>query len=185
MSGVVLTTERAAETVFSSPYLDETLAFVVPDHLREDFTRWDRIRRRGHLVLGVLNLPYYLEKVRQELPQAQVTPFSSAEELFGPEARTWDALVLTAERGSAWTLLHPELSVVVPNPGLIKVPLAYPVARQDQDFARFLDQWIDLKRLERKYGTIQTLYDHWILGREAVPLRPRWSIIRNVLHWVD
>jgi hypothetical protein len=59
------------------------------------------------------------------------------------------------------------------------------VARQDQDFARFLDQWIDLKRLERKYGTIQTLYDHWILGREAVPLRPRWSIIRNVLHWVD
>jgi hypothetical protein len=29
------------------------------------------------------------------------------------------------------------------------------------------------------------IYDHWILGKTANQRQPRWSIIRNVLHWVD
>jgi hypothetical protein len=33
--------------------------------------------------------------------------------------------------------------------------------------------------------TLQALYDYWILGKNAVPQPPRWSIIRNVLHWVE
>ena len=87
-----------------------------------------------------------------------------------------------AERGSAWTLLYPQFSVVVPEPGIIKVPLAYPIAEHDAAFAGFMNTWIDLKR---KDGTIQRLYDYWVLGRDAAPRQPRWSVIRNVLHWVD
>jgi len=182
MSGVGVTTERAADTLFSTAYLDETLAFVVADHLRDRFASWDVIRRQGRLRLGVPNLPYYLRKVSEELPQADITTFDSAEALFGPDGRALDALVATAERGSAWTLLHPELSVVVPMPGVIRVPLAYPIAARDSGLARLINTWIDLKR---KDGTIQVLYNHWILGRDAAPARPRWSILRNVLHWVD
>ena len=62
----------------------------------------------------------------------------------------------------------------------MKVPLAYPVARHDSALAAFLDTFIDLKR---KDGTIDALYGHWILGRQATARRPRWSILRNVLHW--
>jgi Na+/H+-dicarboxylate symporter/ABC-type amino acid transport substrate-binding protein len=182
MSGVGVTTERAADTLLSAAYLDETLAIVVPDHRRDRFASWDLIRRQGRLRLGVPNLPYYVRKVEEELPQAETTRFDSAEAIFGPEGQALDAHVLTAERGSAWTLLHPELAVVVPTPGLIKVPLAYPIAGRDTGFATFINTWIDLKR---KDGTIQSLYDHWILGRDAVPPHPRWSILRNVLHWVD
>ena len=29
------------------------------------------------------------------------------------------------------------------------------------------------------------LYDYWILGIGAEPVQPRWSVIRNVLHWID
>ena len=64
----------------------------------------------------------------------------------------------------------------------MKVPLAYPIARHDEAFASFINTWIELKR---KDGTIDTLYSYWVLGRDAAPPRPRWSIIRNVLHWVD
>jgi ABC-type amino acid transport substrate-binding protein len=46
----------------------------------------------------------------------------------------------------------------------------------------FLNRWIDLKQ---KNGTIQKLFDHWILGEGAEDTGPRWSIIRDVLHWVD
>ena len=93
-----------------------------------------------------------------------------------------DAVALPAERGSAWTLLYPQYSVVVPAPGITKVPLAYPIGAHDPSFASFMNTWIDLKR---KDGTIQGLYDYWVLGRDAAPRQPRWSVIRNVLHWVD
>jgi hypothetical protein len=62
------------------------------------------------------------------------------------------------------------------------VPLAYAIARHDQVFASFVNTWIDLKR---KDGTIDRLYRYWILGQNAAAARPRWSIIRDVLHWVD
>ena len=45
----------------------------------------------------------------------------------------------------------------------------------------FMNAWIDLKR---KDGTIGALYDYWVLGRNAVTPEPRWSVLRNVLHWV-
>ena len=92
------------------------------------------------------------------------------------------ALALPAERGSAWTLMYPAYSVVVPEPGLVKVPLAYPIAEHDQAFAAFVNTWIDLKK---KDGTLDALYRYWILGQDPAARRPRWSVIHDVLHWVD
>ena len=60
--------------------------------------------------------------------------------------------------------------------------LAYPVAGRDQDFAAFMSSWIDLKKAD---GTIDRAYAHWILGRDSEPQRPRWSVIRDVLGWVE
>jgi hypothetical protein len=42
-----------------------------------------------------------------------------------------------------------------------------------------MNRWIDLKKKDQ---TIAALYDYWILGRNAVAQKPRWSIARNVLH---
>jgi len=183
MSGMPLTTERAADTLFSTSYLDETIALIVRDHLRDQFATWSGIRARANLRLGIPAVDYYVEKVGIGLPNVSLTTFWSVEAMFsGSTSGDLDGLVLTAERGSAWTLMHPEYSVVVPTPGLIKVPLAYPIARHDVALAAFIDAWIDLKK---KDGTIERLYDYWILGRNATPAAPRWSIIRNVLHWVE
>ena len=93
-----------------------------------------------------------------------------------------DALALPAERGSAWTLMYPAYSVVVPGPDPIRVPLAYPIGKRDERLARFVNTWIALKR---KDGTLDAAYQHWILGQDATPHRPRWSIVRDVLHWVE
>ena len=77
--------------------------------------------------------------------------------------------------------MHPQYSVAVPGPQPIKVPLAYPVAARDEALAKLVSTWIELKR---KDGTIDALFAHWILGRDASVRQPRWSVIRNVLHWV-
>jgi ABC-type amino acid transport substrate-binding protein len=50
------------------------------------------------------------------------------------------------------------------------------------ELARLIDTWIDLKRYD---GTIQQNFDYWILGLDAEERPPRWSVLRNVLGWVD
>ena len=51
----------------------------------------------------------------------------------------------------------------------------------DRELADFINVWIELKKRDR---TIDTLYDYWILGKNAVPKQPHWSVLRNVLQWV-
>ena len=68
MSGVAVTTDRASRTMLSSAYLDETLAFVVPDAARERFATWDGIRRWARSRSAVPNVPYYVEKLRLLVP---------------------------------------------------------------------------------------------------------------------
>jgi ABC-type amino acid transport substrate-binding protein len=167
--------------VFSDAYLDETLAFVVPDGRRNQFATWNELRARPDLRIGIPDMPYYVQKIRERLPQADLRVMSEFSTFFLTGEQTGlDAMVFPAERGSAWTLMYPKLAVVVPEPDLVKVPLAYPIGGNDQAFARFVNTWIELKR---KDGTIDALYKYWILGQDAAPKQPRWSIMRNVLHW--
>jgi ABC-type amino acid transport substrate-binding protein len=183
MAGIVVTTRRADEMVMSPPYIDETLGFVVPDHRRADFATAEWIRATSGLRIAVPDLPYFEEIIRREFPRVAIVPISvdRVGDYFTGRVKGVDALAFTAERGSYFTLLYPAFSVAVPQPLTIRFPIAYPVARHDLEFARFLGTWIEL---QRKNGTIQALYDHWILGRDARPKEPHWSVIRNVLHWV-
>jgi len=183
MSGVAVTTNRALEVRFSDSYLDETVAFIVPDGQRERYDSWDAIRERGSLTLAVPDVPYYVNKLHELLPHALVQVHTTdIAPLFDRTRTHADAIVLPAERGSAWTLMHPEYSVVVPGPEPIKVPLAYPIAKRDERLAAFVNTWIALKR---KDGTIDAAYRYWILGKSDATQGPRWSIIRDVLHWVE
>jgi ABC-type amino acid transport substrate-binding protein len=182
MTGIAVTTERARDVRFSTPYLDETVAFVVRDHDRSRFESWDAVRRMGAVRLGVPNIPYYMQKIRELLPETQLQVLQDAREAFTNPNPPFEAVLLPAERGSAWTLLYPAFTVVVPKPGVIKVPLAYVLPPDDEPFARFIDTWLELKRRE---GLIDGLYRHWILGQSAQVHHPRWSIVRDVLHWVD
>jgi len=183
MSGIAMTPERATEMLFTEPYLDETVAFVVKDHLRDQFSSWENIRDLGPFPVAVPNLPYYIDHLRRRAPMLKLTPVETVGQIEAIlKEQTFDAVVMPAESGSVLTLLHPKFTVVVPEPDIVKIPLAYPVARGDEHWAHFVDTWIDL---ERRDGTIDALYSHWVLGKQAGKRRQRWSIMRNLLHWVD
>ena len=110
-------------------------------------------------------------KVRAQLPEAQIVHLSRADDIFAELGTSLDAFTLTAERGSAWTLLHPELSVAVPLPGLVKVPLAYPIARKDETFATVVNTWIDLQDQGRsRRPTLQPLDPRTHRRREETSL---------------
>ncbi len=181
MSGVVVTARRASEFLYSASYLDETLAFVVPDYRRRDFGDWETIRQLKGVRIAVPEIAAFVEKLRADVPAAELVTFREAAQVFGDRSQKFDAILLPAERGSVWTLTHPEYCVVVPQPGLVKIPLAYVVAGHDQSLANLVNTWIELKKRD---GTITDLYEHWILGHNAARKKPRWSIVGNILHWV-
>ena len=132
--------------------------------------------------IGVPNVPYYIKKLKRYLPQAEIVVMKSVTDFLEGKREDVDAFLYTAEAGSAWSLLYPAYTVAIPQPDVLTGPLGYAVARGNQELVNFLDIWIDLKKQDR---TIDDLYDYWILGKNAIQEPPRWSIIRNVLGWVE
>ena len=80
-----------------------------------------------------------------------------------------EALVYSAEAGSAWTLLHPKYSVVIPQPDVVRMPIAYPVAQGNDSLRNFLNTWLEFKRRDR---SLDRLYDHWVLGKSPQDAKP-------------
>ena len=102
MGGIAVTTGRASEMVFSPPYVDETLSFVVPDHRRADFSSAEWIRNASGLRIAVPNLPYLEEIVQREFPRVEIVPISvdRVADFFAGRMEHVDGLVFPAERGS-------------------------------------------------------------------------------------
>lgn len=171
-------TELFAKMRLVEPHLEVRLGIVVPDHRREEFASVEAIRRTKGVRIGVAAGSYFAEKVRESFPNLKVVILGSPREFF--EKKSADVLLAPAEAGSAWTLLYPAYSVVVPTPTKVFQPLSYAVARDNVELEEFLDHWVRLKKAD---GTVDRLRDHWILGKGASDHKPRWSILRNVLGW--
>jgi ABC-type amino acid transport substrate-binding protein len=185
MSGVVITPERAEEVVFSVSYLEEHLAFLTSDHLRSVFADRHAIRARSSLRIGALPVSYIVGGVREYAPEAEIDVADDGDDVrrfIQGERADLDAFVLPAERGAIYSIRYPRLSVVVPDPPIMTIPLAYVVGENDERLRLFLNTWIDVMKRD---GTIDDLRDYWVYGKDAQPRKPRWSIIRNVLGWLE
>jgi ABC-type amino acid transport substrate-binding protein len=182
MAGMRITPQKALKVTFSQPYLDERIAFVVKDHLRETFSDRQTLLKQESLRIGLIKDPYLLTLVESYLPEAELVQLKTPRDFFRKKEGDLDALLFTAEAGSAWTLLYPDYTVVVPRPKVVSIPTAYALPRGEKKFLDYVNSWLALKKTD---GTIEELFNHWILGEGAKETKPRWSVIRNVLHWVD
>ena len=125
---------------------------------------------------------YYLERVKRMLPNARATLIGGVEPFLKGELPQVDALLYSAEAGSAWTFLYPQNAVVVPQGLRTKVPTGFMIPLNNERFYDFINTWLELKL---KNGQIADAYDRWILGEGVQDQAPRWSVIRDVLHWVE
>ena len=181
MSGIEGTLKRAATLPLGDSYMDVTLGLVVLDHDKGEFRSIEALRAKEHLQLAVLAESFFAERLAAVLPNVEVVVLNSEASFFEDESLDVDALVTSAETGAAWTLLKPRYSVVNPLERSVRVPLYY-LTPAEEEFREFLKRWLELKRKE---GLLDRFYDHWILGKSAEATTPRWSILRNVLGWME
>ena len=119
---------------------------------------------------------------KENLTDAELVILESPREFFRKEKGELDALLLSAETGSSWCMIYPEFTVAVPHPMVRSVPMAFAVRFGDREMAEFLGTWIELKK---KDGSIENLFYYWIEGKKVRTGSKRWSVIHDVLGWVD
>jgi Na+/H+-dicarboxylate symporter len=166
---------------YSVPHIDGIFGFVVRDERREEFATLDEIRQSKGLTIGIpASTDFMQDRIRSYLGPVDATfvSLSTPREFFEGRRRDIDALFVRAEVGSAWTLLYPEYSVVVPQPVLYKAPAGIAVSRASADLAEFINNWLVIQQAS---GGVQRAYDYWVLGRGAEQKKPRWSILREVI----
>ncbi len=184
MSAQEGTINQAAHLPAIDPYMDITLAIVVPDHQKTNYRSVDAIKDIPDLKIAVIKGTFFAERAPKVFPKKkdfQTVPLDSAAEYFDGGYAEVDGLVMSAESGSAWTLLNPEFTVANPLNGDVRLPLYYLTA-VDPEFQQFLQNWLTLKRAD---GTYDDLYQHWILGQDKQDQKPRWCILRDVLGWIE
>lgn len=179
-SGLLIVPDRTLEMQFSIPYMNTTMALVVPDHQRERFTTIGGIQARSALKIAALRLPYYLNTIERHFPGIDLVTIRSPRQFFTAPPGTFDAMLYSAEGGSAWTLVYPSFSVVVPKPSHGTASLALGLPLDAPQLKVYVDTWLQLKRQE---GFIDDLSEYWIQGKGAKRREPRWSIMRDVLGW--
>ena len=161
---LVITTERALQWQFSHPYLIEHVGFIVPDYRRKVFTTKDSIRDKQGLrigVLGVLKDSLYAPLIRNHFPNATVVSVKSPRDFLTGKAKV-DAMMYTAESGSAWTLIYPDYTVVVPQGLEVRLPVGLVLPHEQDDFVDFINLWI---KVAQTRGLMEKLQDYWVYGK--------------------
>ncbi len=186
ISQIAINPKNKTKMAISVPISDLTLAFLVKDYQRNQFNSWAEMQKQyPDLKLGIINLDnYYKTKLRGLLPQVKLLEKNEVEfreflESKG-EKGDIDALLISAEHGAIWTIFYPDFGIAIPKP-MIRIPVAYVMPLGDQKLANVVNTWLQLKQ---KDGTINSLFKYWVEGKIEEVQPPRWSIIRDVLHWI-
>jgi Na+/H+-dicarboxylate symporter/ABC-type amino acid transport substrate-binding protein len=183
VAGVRYTHHWIKRLRLSEPYTDVTIGLLVRDSRRQEFETLAAIRAHPRLTFGVLGDrdlgEDYVKAFAGDTPY-WIVSMDSIEDILVPGERPVDATVVLAESGMAWSLLHPEFSVVIPRNALLRRSLAFGLAEDADRLGEFLDEWV---RLQQVRGNTTRAYDYWVLGKGTENRQPRWSIARDVLHW--
>lgn len=175
MGAILMTEDRIAQMSYSNAYIDQDYVLIIPEKRHAQFKSLRDIDQKG-IVVGAVGA--YRQLVQRSFPHAAL--YAGTDEK-GIEMNQADVWVSSRIQAAVWCFSNPDYIIDDFEGRLGKCYLAYPVQSEALNFLRFINNWMDIKILE---GFYKEQNDYWILG-ESLPkkVEPRWSIIRNVLHW--
>ncbi len=180
IGGNGITPDGALTMTYTTPYTHHTAGLVVLDRYRDEFATMEAINEMEKLVLAVPDTDYYSRIVKKHFPNAEQISVSNAREFFKGMHKEANAFIYSSEAASAWGLLYPEYTVLIPKGLKFKIPAAFELPKGELAFVEYMNTWLLLKK---ENGFLQTVYNYWILGEDPQKKEPRWSVVRNVFGW--
>ena len=161
VAGIPITPESLISFTLTQSYVKEPLALLVRDEDRKSYTNWVDILKAEDLVIGIPEAFFYAKAIRENLPNNTVWEMSTPRIMFKEKGEDIDAMIYGAAAASAWTLLYPDYSVIIPKPHLSPLSMGFPIPSGDHRYEHFLSNWIKLKQNSK---TIDAFYQYWIEG---------------------
>jgi len=180
IGGLMVTSERLARMTLTDSYMTITAAIVIEDHRRDLAATWAGIRKLEGFRLATTGRRLS-RNVQRYLPETNVVYVESPRDFFDQPKQPFDAILMTAEGGSAYTIMYPRYDVMIPKPQF-KGNVAFAIPSDEPALEKFFNAWLALQETN---GTLSRFYDKWIVGQVASEKSPRWCVIRDVLHWVE
>ncbi|MCI0382745.1 MAG: cation:dicarboxylase symporter family transporter [Chlamydiae bacterium] len=183
MSSISVSEERLKQICFPAIYIEAQIVLISKDKMRKKFSSLDYVKNTKDLKIAVLQGTIFEEIAKREFPDHPLILLKNYDD-FDIEPNIADILLWDEQEAIAWTILHPAFHVIFPSPIIGKDSLGYAVKADESRFLCYLNGWLKLKNNE---GFTQHQYDLWILGKTDIiaETEPRFSIVRDVFHWVD
>ncbi|MBM3207591.1 MAG: cation:dicarboxylase symporter family transporter [Chlamydiae bacterium] len=181
MSGISITEERLKQISFTNTYMKPKYVFVTYEKKKKYFSSLDEIQENPRIRIAVLKGSSY-ESVAHDLFPDHKIVYLESYDAFNPSAA--DGILWEEQQAIYWSLGKKDIRVIFPSPSVGVDSLSYAVNSSSPKFLTYLNQWLTLKSSE---NFSKKQYDLWIDEKTeiAAPYEPRWSIIRDVLKWVE
>ncbi len=180
IGGKAITPQRAIDMAFSNAYTNHSAGLMMTDARRDKFSSLEVINAMEELNLAILDSAYYKKTIEKIFPNATLTTINNPRDFFRGKHPDIDAFVFSAEAGSAWAMLYPAYSSIIPKGLKLKAPVGFGLPKGQFDFTQYINTWLQLKK-DNAY--LDGVYDYWILGLNPEAKKPRWSVIHNVFGW--
>ncbi len=163
-SGIPVIPDNMKAYTLTIPYSKQALAFLVKDRRRAEFTHWKNIVDREDLTIGIPETFFYQDAVENNFTKGKAWKISTPRLFFKEEYQHIDGMLFGAAAASAWTLLNPQYTVVVPKPAISALAMAFPINKNDQAFELFMRNWITMKKQSKM---LDSLFNYWIEGNKT------------------
>lgn len=163
-TGIPVLPNNMREFTLTVPYSSQSIAFIVKEERRSEFSNWQDIFKREDLIIGIPELFYSENLIKRYFKHGKVWQISTPRLYFKDEYQHIDAMLFGAPTASAWTLLHPEYTVITPKPALPALSMAFAINSEDKTFELFMRNWIVMKK---QNNDIKQLFDYWIAGKKT------------------
>ena len=158
-TGIPVIPDNMTKFTLTVPYSKQYLAFIVKDERRVEFKKWSDIIENKDLTIGIPETFFYQKAVERNFIHNKAWEISTPRLFFREKYQHIDGMLFGAAAASAWTLLYPEYTVIVPKPFLAPLSMAFPINHNDQAFELFMRNWIEMKQQSK---VIDQLFKYWI-----------------------
>src|SRR5215470_17757163 len=178
MAGIYATTRRLSVLSASSSYYQSPLALFMPSDRAARFMTRGQILAMPNLRIGVFDDPVLRPALARLFPRAEIVVVPDYTTL--PDFTKIDAAIWTLEQAGAIARSHPGIIAVVPKDVSNPFLLTYLMPPHSDEMVHFVSYWLDLRKAD---GMHTRELKYWLLGQPRTQATPRWSVVRDVLHW--